>query len=171
MGLSCENATAIFSLGDSPLCVELSADSRGLTACRLLEIPCQSFGAVSNPYLRQGIGALTRYFAGEDLSLDCTLAPDGTAFQKAVWDVTRRIPAGEVRSYLWLAGEIGNPRAFRAVAQALGANPLLLFVPCHRVLRSNGDLGGFACGIHVKEKLLAAEGVTLPLSGVAVAAV
>lgn len=171
MSLSCENATALFSLDGQTICIELSADSRGLTACRLLEIHCEPTGHIENPFLKEGIQALEEYFANGNYPLDCTLAPDGTAFQKKVWAAARSIPPGEVRSYRWLAEQIGNPRAVRAAAGALGANPLLLFVPCHRVLQSNGGLGGFACGVHVKEQLLAHEGVLFPLSTIPVAAI
>ncbi|MFH1031294.1 MAG: methylated-DNA--[protein]-cysteine S-methyltransferase, partial [Chloroflexota bacterium] len=66
-----------------------------------------------------------------------------TPFQRQVWQITRLIPYGETRSYRWVAEQIGNPRAVRAVGQALGRNPLLIIIPCHRVVNSNGKLGGF----------------------------
>ena len=81
----------------------------------------------------------------------------GTAFQARVWEALRNIPAGETRSYQEVAVEIGNPRAMRAVAQACGANPIALVVPCHRVIRSSGELGGFSWGLVVKQTLLDAE--------------
>ncbi len=171
MGLSCENATALFSLGGQTVCIELSADSRGLTACRLLEIQCEPTEHIENPFLKDGVQVLGEYFVNGSSPLDCTLAPDGTPFQKKVWTAALSIPPGEVRSYRWLAEQVGNPRAVRAAAGALGANPLLLFVPCHRVLQSNGGLGGFACGVHVKEQLLAHEGVLLPLATVPLATI
>ena len=80
-----------------------------------------------------------------------------TAFQKQVWEVARIIPYGETRSYGWVAQQIGKPRAARAVGQALGKNPFLIIVPCHRVVASDGTLGGFGGGLEMKEKLLKLE--------------
>ena len=83
----------------------------------------------------------------------------GTDFQKKVWLALLKIPYGEVRSYKWLAGEIGAPRAARAVGNALNKNPLPLILPCHRIIASDGSIGGFGCGTDVKEKLLSIEKV------------
>jgi methylated-DNA-[protein]-cysteine S-methyltransferase len=87
-------------------------------------------------------------------------------FHVRVWKAMHAVPFGEVRSYREIARAAGSPRAFRAVGQACGANPILLFIPCHRVVSSSG-LGGFGCGIEWKKRLLATEGVdwrTLKLS-------
>jgi len=81
----------------------------------------------------------------------------GTAFQRRVWDALRAIPSGETRSYAEVARAIGAPRATRAVAQACGANPVALVIPCHRVVRSDGGLGGFRWGIERKRALLERE--------------
>jgi O-6-methylguanine DNA methyltransferase len=81
----------------------------------------------------------------------------GTAFQQAVWQALCRIPYGETRSYAWVAGQIGRPRATRAVGSACGANPIPVIVPCHRVIASDGSLGGFSCGLKWKKRLLALE--------------
>ena len=80
-----------------------------------------------------------------------------TAFQRAVWETTRRIPYGGSRSYGEIAGQIGRPGAARAVGQALGKNPLAVIVPCHRVLASGGKLGGFGGGVEMKRHLLDME--------------
>jgi AraC family transcriptional regulator of adaptative response/methylated-DNA-[protein]-cysteine methyltransferase len=82
----------------------------------------------------------------------------GTAFQEAVWRELRKIPLGETRSYADIAAAIGEPGATRAVGTANGANPVAVLVPCHRVIRSDGTLGGYAGGLARKRKLLAAEG-------------
>ena len=82
----------------------------------------------------------------------------GTAFQEAVWRELRRIPAGETRSYADIAAAIGEPGAVRAVGTANGSNPVAVLVPCHRVIRSDGTLGGYGGGLDRKRKLLAAEG-------------
>jgi methylated-DNA-[protein]-cysteine S-methyltransferase len=81
-----------------------------------------------------------------------------TQFQRRVWLATRQIPYGDVRSYGEIARAIDSPHAARAVGQALGRNPLLIVVPCHRVLRSDGDLGGFGAGLGKKRALLTLEG-------------
>lgn len=81
----------------------------------------------------------------------------GTVFQRRVWEALCRIPRGETRSYAEIAREIGAPRAVRAVGSACGANPVALAVPCHRVLRTDGSLGGYAWGLDRKQKLLALE--------------
>lgn len=83
----------------------------------------------------------------------------GTAFQEAVWRALRQIPAGETRSYGELAAAVGNPRASRAAGSANGANPVAVLIPCHRVVRGDGALGGYAWGEGIKRALLAREGV------------
>jgi AraC family transcriptional regulator, regulatory protein of adaptative response / methylated-DNA-[protein]-cysteine methyltransferase len=82
----------------------------------------------------------------------------GTAFQARVWAALRTIPIGETRTYSEVAQQIGDPTAVRAVANACGANPTALSVPCHRVIRTDGSLGGYHWGLEVKEELLAREG-------------
>lgn len=82
----------------------------------------------------------------------------GTAFQEAVWKELRKIPLGETRSYADIAAAVGQPQAVRAVGTANGSNPVAVLVPCHRVIRSDGTLGGYAGGLERKRKLLTAEG-------------
>ena len=88
-----------------------------------------------------------------DLPVDVT----GTAFQARVWEALREIPYGETRTYADIAEEIGEPAAIRAVGSACGANRVPLTIPCHRVIRTDGTLGGFGWGLEVKESLLASE--------------
>ena len=85
----------------------------------------------------------------------------GTAFQENVWQELRKIPLGETRSYADIAAAVGQPGAVRAVGTANGSNPVSVLVPCHRVIRSDGSLGGYGGGLANKVKLLAAEGVTI----------
>ncbi len=104
---------------------------------------------------------LGRYFSGEaisfhDIPLDLAT---GTPFQQSVWRAITNIPHGTTVSYGELARRLGKPRAARAVGMALGANPVCIVAPCHRVLAANGKLGGFSAGLHWKRKLLALEGV------------
>lgn len=88
-----------------------------------------------------------------------SLDPVGTPFQKSVWDQLRRIPPGRTITYGELARRVGNPKSVRAVAQACGANPILMLVPCHRVIGADGSLTGFAAGVERKRELLRREGV------------
>ncbi len=85
---------------------------------------------------------------------------NGTPFQQSVWKELLKIPSGITRSYAEIARSIGKPKSTRAVAQACGANPVPVLVPCHRVIRNDGSLGGYTGGIHIKLALLRAEGVT-----------
>jgi len=94
---------------------------------------------------------------GENTTVDLPLDVLATAFQKKVWETLRQIPRGETRSYTDVAREIGDPNAVRAVARACASNPVALAVPCHRVVRSDGDLAGYRWGIERKKKLLEAE--------------
>ncbi len=94
--------------------------------------------------------------AAHDLPIDV----QGTAFQEKVWRELRKIPLGETRSYADIATAIGDPKATRAVGTANGSNPVAVLVPCHRVIRSDGSLGGYAGGLDRKRKLLAAEGAS-----------
>ena len=81
-----------------------------------------------------------------------------TKFQKKVYRAILYIPRGEVRSYKWVARKIGNPRSYRAIGQALKKNQYTVIIPCHRVIRSDGSIGGYSGGIEAKRKLLAEEG-------------
>ena len=82
-----------------------------------------------------------------------------TSFQKRVYTAVLSIPKGEVRSYAWVAGKIRSPRAFRAVGTALNKNPCIGIIPCHRVIRSDGRVGGFYQGVSVKKNILKHEGL------------
>ena len=112
------------------------------------------------PVLTYAQELLDRYFAGEPL--DVSVIPIrvdwGTDFQNTVWETIRQIPYGEVRSYKWIAEKVGRPKAVRAVGSAVGANAAIILNPCHRVIRSNGALGGYGGGLERKRRLLALEG-------------
>lgn len=100
---------------------------------------------------------LAQWFAGSREDFDLPLAPVGTAFQRAVWAAASQVPAGTFVSYATLAERLGRPGAARAVGTALARNPFLLIVPCHRVLASDGSLGGYAGGLERKRRLLELE--------------
>ncbi len=101
---------------------------------------------------------MAEYFAGDRQDFSVTLETAGTDFQSGVWDALRTIPYGETWSYADLASRIGNDKAVRAVASANGANGLAIVIPCHRVIGSDGGLGGYAGGLDRKRRLLALEG-------------
>ena len=91
------------------------------------------------------------------LGLDLLLDVRGTAFQQRVWQALRKIPAGKTTTYTELAKRIGRPKAVRAVGAACGANPIAVAIPCHRVVRTDGDLAGYRWGIARKRALLTKE--------------
>jgi AraC family transcriptional regulator of adaptative response/methylated-DNA-[protein]-cysteine methyltransferase len=103
------------------------------------------------------VQAILNFIAGHEPHLDLPVDVRATAFQKQVWEALRRVPYGETRSYSDIAREIGQPGAVRAVAQACGANPTALIVPCHRIVRSDGSMGGYHWGIQRKVQLLKQE--------------
>lgn len=110
------------------------------------------------PVLRATRKQLEEYFAGRRRVFDLPLAPEGTPFQLKAWQALRRIPYGETRSYGEQASAIGLPGAARAVGMANSRNPIVIVVPCHRVIGSDGSLTGFAAGIARKQALLRLEG-------------
>lgn len=108
--------------------------------------------------LRQAKRELQEYFAGKRKSFDVALAPEGTAFQRAVWRQIARVSCGETITYAELARRAGRPGAARAAGAATGRNPVGVIVPCHRIVGSNGSLTGYAGGLPRKKALLALEG-------------
>lgn len=100
---------------------------------------------------------LDKYFSGEKESFEININPKGTVFQKLVWSELLKIPYGATKSYSEIAKNIGNKKAQRAVGSACNKNPIMIIIPCHRVVSKNGDLGGFAYGNSVKQKLLNIE--------------
>lgn len=111
----------------------------------------------ATPLLRQAAAELAAYFAGQLRVFTVPLAPKGTPFQQKVWAALREIPYGETRSYKEIAAMVGNEKACRAVGMANNRNPLPIFIPCHRVVGSNGKLVGYAGGLDVKTFLLELE--------------
>jgi len=97
---------------------------------------------------------LARYFSGENLKFEISLAPIGTDFQLRTWEILRSIPVAETRSYSWMAERLGIPNARRAVGRANGTNMLSIIIPCHRVIRADGTLCGYGGGLWRKKWLL-----------------
>lgn len=111
-----------------------------------------------HPLLRLAAAQLREYFAGTRRTFDLPLAPDGTAFQRRVWQALATIPYGQTVSYAELASRVGKPSASRAVGAANGRNPLPIVLPCHRVIGADGSLTGFGGGLPTKRFLLELEG-------------
>ena len=107
--------------------------------------------------LRQTVAELQRYFAGELTIFTVPADPEGTPFQRRVWEALQRIPYGTTCSYGALAAAIGRPKACRAVGMANHRNPIPILIPCHRVVGADGSLTGYAGGLAVKSFLLQLE--------------
>ena len=107
--------------------------------------------------LRQAVKQVLEYLSGERTRFDLPADVRATAFQLRVWKELQKIPYGETRSYGQIAAKIHRPRATRAVARACASNPVALLVPCHRVVRKNGEMGGYRWGVERKQQLLAKE--------------
>lgn len=106
---------------------------------------------------------LLDYLAGRRNTFDVPIdLSQGTSFQRQVWRTLQRVPFGKLRSYQWIAARVGGRHYARAVGNAVGANPLPIVVPCHRIVAHDASLGGFSGGLSMKRKLLLLEG-TLPM--------
>ncbi len=138
--------------------IELRSDGQAIVSAHYVEAPTQAHKP--DHLLMQVAHQLTAYFAGEITAFDLPLRLKGTAFQLSVWQQLLQIPYGETRSYANIARAIGNAGAMRAVGAANGANPIAIIVPCHRVIASNGTLGGYSGGLWRKAWLLRHEGAT-----------
>ncbi len=145
--------------------IDITATDRGvclIRAERLTPAPT----ATARRLVEQARVELAEYLEGKrtffTVPVDLSSVP---AFQRDVLEAARRIPFGEVRPYAWVAERISHPRAVRAVGTALGRNPVPLIVPCHRVLRSDGGVGGYLFGTRIKDRLLALERSTPVLGG------
>ena len=110
---------------------------------------------IRNHKMNQGVlSQLKKYLGGKLRRFRCTFDLRGTPFEKEVWSALAKIPYGQTASYKAIAELVDRPKAFRAVGNANGSNPLPLILPCHRVIESNGDLGGYGHGLKVKKQLL-----------------
>ena len=124
----------------------------GADAARLQRAPpCQS------PVLEHAREELIAYFSGSKQGFTVPIEPTGTAFQNMVWQSLRTLPHGQTTSYGELASGVGKPQGARAVGGAVGANPIPIIIPCHRVLRVGNRLGGFSGGLAIKRQLLRLE--------------
>ena len=148
-----------YTLTDSPVGeILLLATEKGLSALvfqdgdAAIDLPKDAIHAPSQ--FDQTIKQLAQYFEKKRTHFDLPLDPQGTKFQKQVWQALTQVKFGKTQSYQWLANKINNPKAVRAVGGANGKNPIALIIPCHRIIGSNGKLTGYAGGLTLKEKLL-----------------
>lgn len=115
------------------------------------------YAAPCSELLTEACRQLYEYFSGKRQAFELPIAPKGTSFQMNVWNRLQSIPYGKTACYRDIAAGIGNIKAARAVGQAVHNNPLMIIIPCHRVISKDGSIGGFACGISVKCALLELE--------------
>jgi len=138
--------------------IEIEATDKAITGLRLLNFHKPATWQTSdNPLIRKACKQLDEYFAGKRRTFDLPLSPEGTPFQQAVWKRLQEIPYAETISYAQLAKAVGNPKACRAVGSANGKNPIAIIIPCHRVVASDGGIGGYASGVENKIVLLNLE--------------
>ncbi|MBH0192975.1 MAG: methylated-DNA--[protein]-cysteine S-methyltransferase [Nitrospira sp.] len=139
--------------------VALPKGSKGAIESDLRSVTGEPFEEEASARLEEARHQLLGYLDGKrdtfNLALDLSR---GTAFQRRVWRVLQRVPYGKLRSYQWIAFRVGGRHYARAVGSAVGANPLPVVIPCHRIVAQDASLGGFSCGLPMKRKLLTLEG-------------
>ncbi|MGB5361059.1 MAG: methylated-DNA--[protein]-cysteine S-methyltransferase [Eudoraea sp.] len=132
---------------------KLEGDENGLSSVTVLEMD-EPESKIIPEVLVDAAYQINEYFKGERQNFDLLINPEGTEFQKKVWNSLLEIPYGKTMSYLELSKNFGDVKAIRAVASANGKNPLWIIIPCHRVIGSDGSLTGYAGGLHRKKWLL-----------------
>ena len=150
--------------------VKISASEKGVTAIDLSppnpparQQPAEG-GRAAASIVAEAQAQLLAYIAGTRRAFSFPVDYSaGTPFQRKVWKAITRSPYGRVRSYQWVAMRVGGKQYARAVGMALGANPVPIVVPCHRIISQDGSLGGFSCGLPLKRRLLSLEGTLAQL--------
>lgn len=154
--------TVLIAASDRGICsVSIGADEQVLRRDLRAEFPNADLSDMprrSSGALRGWIAYVMDVLRGRAPTGVVPLAPRGSDFQLQVWELLRRIPSGQTRTYAELARDLGRPSAARAVARACATNPLAVLIPCHRVIRGDGDLAGYRWGIERKRRLLEREG-------------
>lgn len=152
-----------FSCFDSPLgTIRLGSNGKALTEVCFLQNDSERADDETDAVLTEARKQLEGYFKGERRDFNIDLEPKGTDFQRRVWAELQRIPYGSTISYRELAVRLGDPKCIRAAAAANGRNPIGIFIPCHRVIGSDGRLTGYAGGLWRKSELLRLEGFQGP---------
>lgn len=136
---------------------KITGDENGISAVSVLNTEEVKYEEVLPEELEDCVHQLLEYFEGERHEFDLRLNPEGSDFQKSVWDELLKIPFGKTMSYLELSKRLGDVKAIRAVAGANARNPLWIIVPCHRVIGNDGSLTGYAGGLWRKKWLLEHE--------------
>lgn len=140
--------------------LELRASARGVRSVSFIPQPAAPETSSKNAVMIRLIDELDRYFAGNLTTFTVPLDPaSGTPFQREVWKALTEIPYGKTSSYSGVARAVGRPKASRAVGSANGRNDIPILIPCHRVIRADGTLGGYGSGLKIKKALLDLEGV------------
>lgn len=138
--------------------LKLEGDEMGIAAITFIEDePALTSKADIPEVLQDAVYQLEEYFSRKRTKFDLKLNPQGTEFQKRVWQHLLDIPYGKARTYLEMAKALGDPKVIRAAASANGKNPISIIIPCHRVIGSDGSLTGYAGGLHRKKWLLEHE--------------
>ena len=132
---------------------KLEGDENGISSVTVIESD-EPESKIIPEVLVDAVYQLNEYFEGERQNFDLLINPEGTEFQKKVWNSLLEIPYGKTISYLEHSKKLGDVKAIRAVASANGKNPLWIIIPCHRVIGSDGSLTGYAGGLHRKKWLL-----------------
>ena len=135
---------------------KITGDEEGISALSILNSE-ETITDIIPVELEDCVHQLNEYFEGNRTQFDLQLNPEGTDFQKKVWNLLQTIPYGKTMSYLQLSQQLGDIKAIRAVANANGRNPIWIVIPCHRVIGSNGSLTGYAGGLQRKQWLLEHE--------------
>lgn len=121
------------------------------------KLPSEGMEVIETPLIIDAANQLKDYLSGKRKSFDFPIDPEGTEFQKKVWKELQNTPYGETLSYKDIAEKIGNPKASRAIGMANNKNPILIIIPCHRIIGKNGKLVGYAAGLDMKKQLLEME--------------
>ena len=161
-----------YTIAKSPLGkVLVAATERGVSAVYLGDAPNKLVAELREEYPRaeispaaagvqRWVSEIVQRIEGKPAQMDLPLDLQATAFQRRVWQELQRIPRGTTRTYSQVAHALGNPKAVRAVARACATNPVSIVVPCHRVVRQDGNLAGYRWGLSRKEQLIASERAT-----------
>lgn len=142
---------------DTPVgALEITGDAQGLASVQFVDSEASPTSIIPEVLL-SAVTQLKEYFNKARTEFELQLHPEGTDFQKKVWQQLRNIPFGKTTSYQKMANDLGDPKVIRAAASANGKNPVAIIIPCHRVIGSDGSLTGYAGGLHRKKWLLEHE--------------
>ena len=137
--------------------IEINGTIDGIHSIQFLDATSEILKTEIPIVLKPMVIQLREYFTGDRTKFEVKLAPQGTVFQKKVWEQLQTIPYGKTVSYQKMANDLGDPKVIRAAASANGKNPIAIVIPCHRVIGSDGSLTGYASGLHRKKWLLELE--------------